>query len=51
MSEVPLISIARDRVSELVESLEHSAVIFSSAEISFDLDVTRETTCLISEGN
>jgi hypothetical protein len=51
MSEVPLISIARDGISELVEFLEHSAVTFSSTEISFNFDVIRETTCLISEGN
>jgi hypothetical protein len=50
MSEVPLISIARDDISDLVESLEHSA-IFSSAEISFNLDVIREATCLISQGS
>jgi FixJ family two-component response regulator len=55
MSEVPLISIvdddalARDGISELVESLGYRAVTFSSAEHFLRSDVIVETTCLITD--
>ena len=55
MSEVPLISIvdddslARDGISELVESLGYRAVTFSSAEHFLRSDVIAKTTCLITE--
>ena len=55
MSEVPLISIvdddslARDGISELVESLGYRAVTFSSAEHFLRSDVIAETTCLITD--
>jgi PAS domain S-box-containing protein len=55
MSEVPLISIvdddalARDGISELVESLGYSAVTFSSAEHFLRSGVIAETTCLITD--
>src|SRR6516165_1855289 len=55
MSDVPLISIvdddslARDGISELVESLGYRAVTFSSAEHFLRSDVIAETTCLITD--
>ena len=55
MSEVPLISIvdddalARDGISELIESLGYSAVTFSSAEHFLRSGVIAETTCLITD--
>ena len=55
MSEAPLISIvdddalARDGISELVESLGYRAVTFSSAEHFLRSDVIAETTCLITD--
>jgi FixJ family two-component response regulator len=55
MSEVPLISIvdddalARDGISELVESFGYSAVTFSSAEHFLRSGVIAETTCLITD--
>src|SRR5262249_12436970 len=54
MSKVPLISIvdddalARDGISELVESLGYRAVTFSAAEYFLRSDVIAETTCLIT---
>jgi DNA-binding NtrC family response regulator len=55
MSKVPLISMvdddamARDGISELVESLGYRAVTFSSAEDFLRSDVIAETTCLITD--
>jgi PAS domain S-box-containing protein len=55
MSEVPLISIvddealARDGISELVESLGYRAATFSSAEHFLRSDAIVETTCLITD--
>jgi FixJ family two-component response regulator len=55
MSEVPLISIvddealARDGISELVESLGYRAVTFSSAEHFLQSSLIGETTCLITD--
>src|SRR5215471_2630331 len=55
MSKVPLISIvddgalARDGISELVESLGYRAVTFSAAEYFLRSDVIAETTCLITD--
>jgi hypothetical protein len=51
MSEVLLISIARDGIRELVESFGHSAVIFQFGGEFLQSDVIAETTCLLSEGN
>src|SRR6516225_8288360 len=55
MSKVPLISIVdddelvRDGISELIETLGHRAVIFSSAEHYLESTVIAETTCLITD--
>jgi FixJ family two-component response regulator len=55
MSEAPLISIidddalARDGISELVESFGYKVVTFNSAENFLHSGVIAETTCLITD--
>ena len=55
MSEVPLIAIAdddalaRDGIRELVESLGHEAITFTSAEHFLQSGSIAETTCLITD--
>ena len=55
MSEVPLIAIAdddalaRDGIRELVVSLGHEAITFTSAEHFLQSDLIAETTCLITD--
>src|SRR6516225_10764851 len=55
MSEAPLIAIvdddalARDGISQLVESFGHKAVTFNSAESFLQSGVIAETACLITD--